>query len=87
LESPIIPEIRKIHENLRRGGSKKTEHQVRIDSPREHASKARAYIAEPRIPRKAAPRVFPSVGSTMLTEEAGHATTGGGGRKTRGNRQ
>lgn len=31
-----------------------------------------AYIADPRIPRKAAPMVLPSVASTMLNEEAGH---------------
>jgi hypothetical protein len=36
------------------------------------------YIADPRIPRKAAPMVFPSEASTMLNDEAGHETAGGG---------
>ena len=45
-----------------------------------------AYIADPRTPRKAAPMVFPSVASTMLNEEAGHETAGGG-RETRKKRE
>jgi len=40
------------------------------------------YIAGPRIPRKAAPIVFPSVASTMLNEEAGHGAAEGEGRGT-----
>jgi len=40
------------------------------------------YIADPRIPRKAASIVFPSVASTMLNEEAGHGAAEGEGRGT-----
>lgn len=42
----------------------------------ECVQKKRAYMADPIIPRKAAPMVFPSVGSTILNDEAaGHETT------------